>query len=128
MRPADVTLTINDDVLTLRAERERERETHRSNYHLVERTVGVFQRTVRLPFPVDPSTVRAQMDHGVLTISIPKNDPKQRNQRIEVRSGEAGGAATNGSTVAATDGGTGASKDGGTAKEGSGSGESASHH
>jgi len=62
------------------------------------------------------------MDHGVLTISIPKNDPKQRNQRIEVRSGEAGGASTNGGTVAAKDGGS------GTAKEGSGSGESSSHH
>jgi len=54
MRPEDVTLTINDDVLTLRAERERERETQRNNYHLVERTVGVFQRTLRLPSPVDP--------------------------------------------------------------------------
>jgi HSP20 family protein len=117
VRPEDVTVTVNDDVLMIRAEHERERETERRNYHLVERSIGVFQRSVRLPFSVDPSQVQARVNHGLLSITIPKNDEKRRSQQIEVRSGDDGGASS-----AANDGGSGARM------EGSESAEQPSHH
>jgi HSP20 family protein len=86
VRPQDLTVTVADDMLTIRGEHEQERETDRKNYHVVERRIGVFQRSLRLPFPVDPNQVRASVDHGVLNISIAKTDPKQRSHRIEVSS------------------------------------------
>ena len=57
------------------------------NYHLIERIQGGFQRTVRLPYPVDPSQVQARFDDGVLTVTLPKSGTKQGAQPIEVSRG-----------------------------------------
>jgi HSP20 family protein len=86
-RPQDVEVIVEDDVLTIRAERTQERETNRRNYHLVERSVGVFQRSLRLPAPVDAAKVQASFDNGVLTVTIPKDSSQARSRRVQVRSG-----------------------------------------
>ena len=86
-RPEDVEVTVDEDVLTIRAERTQERETNRRNYHLVERSVGVFQRSLRLPAPVDPGKVQASFDNGVLTVTIPKDGSQARSRRVQVRTG-----------------------------------------
>jgi HSP20 family protein len=95
-RPEDVEVIVEDDVLTVRAERTQERETNRRNYHLVERSVGVFQRSLRLPAPVDPGKVQASFDNGVLTVTIPKDGSQARSRRVQVRSGAGGQAADQG--------------------------------
>lgn len=95
-RPEDVEVLVEDDVLTIRAERTQERETSRRNYHLVERSVGVFQRSLRLPAPVDPGKVQASFDNGVLTVTIPKDSGQARSRRVQVRSGAGGQAAGQG--------------------------------
>jgi HSP20 family protein len=132
MRPEDVQVTVHDDMLTIRGEQERERETDRRNYHLVERVVGVFQRTVRLPFPVDPGQVQARVNNGVLTLTIPKNDPKRSSQRIEVRGGDAegngagrGGDVSGGGTAGASSQGSGSTSSGGS---GTDTGDQTPHH
>lgn len=89
-RPEDVEVIVDDNVLTIRAERTQERETSRRNYHLVERSVGVFQRSLQLPAPVDPGKVQASFDNGVLTITIPKDGSQARSRRVQVRSGGSG--------------------------------------
>ncbi|HEV7914070.1 MAG TPA: Hsp20/alpha crystallin family protein [Albitalea sp.] len=92
--PDNVEVMVDDDVLTIRGEREQERETNRKNYHLIERSVGVFQRSLRLPSPVDASQVQANFDNGVLTITIPKTSAKGRSRQVQIRSGgTAGGEA-----------------------------------
>src|SRR5882672_3080388 len=85
--PDNVEVVIDDDVLTIRGEREQERETSRKNYHLIERSVGVFQRTLRLPAPVSADQVQARFDNGVLTVTIPKTGTKERSRRVQIRSG-----------------------------------------
>jgi HSP20 family protein len=95
-RPEDVEVIVEDDVLTIRAERMQERETNRRNYHLVERSVGVFQRSLRLPAAVDPGKVQATFDNGVLTVTIPKDSSLARSRRVQVRSGTGGQAADQG--------------------------------
>ena len=92
-------MIVEDDMLTIRAERMQERETNRRNYHLVERSVGVFQRSLRLPAPVDPGKVQASFDNGVLTVTIPKDSSLARSRRVQVRSGTGGQAADQGSRV-----------------------------
>ena len=53
----------------------------------IERMQGGFQRTLRLPYPVDPSQVQARFDDGVLTVTLPKSGIKQGAQRIQVSRG-----------------------------------------
>lgn len=89
-RPEDVEVIVEEDMLTIRAERTQEIETNRRNYHLVERSVGVFQRSLRLPTPVDAAKVQASFDNGVLSLTIPKDGIQARSRRVQVRTGSAG--------------------------------------
>jgi HSP20 family protein len=94
--PDKLEVTVNDDLLTIRGEREMEQRTERKNYHLIERMQGDFQRTLRLPYPVDPSQVQARFNDGVLTVTLPKSGIKQGAQRIQVSRGpsQAGASAS----------------------------------
>lgn len=96
--PDEVEVTVDDDLLTIRGQREVEQRTERKNYHLIERMQGGFLRTVRLPYPVDASQVQARFDNGVLTVTLPKSGVKQGAQRIEVSRGtsQAGASASEG--------------------------------
>jgi HSP20 family protein len=85
--PDKVEVMVDDDLLTIRAERELEQRTERKNYHLIERMQGGFQRTLRLPYPVDASQVQARFDDGVLTVTLPKSGAKPGAQRVEVSRG-----------------------------------------
>jgi HSP20 family protein len=80
----EVEVDLDDDVLTIRAEKKEEREVEKADQHLTERIYGVFQRTLRLPFSVDPETVEARMENGVLQIVIPKGQAQSRNRRVPV--------------------------------------------
>ncbi len=83
-----IEVMVDDDLLTIRGEKRIERDEKQENFHVVERATGAFMRTIRLPFPVDPSAVQADYDNGVLTVTLPKPaEAKQRSGRIEVRGG-----------------------------------------
>lgn len=87
VKEEDVDVTLNDDVLTIRGEKKFERKDDKENYHFMERSYGSFQRSLRLPYPVNPEEVRADFDNGVLTVSIPKSQQQQRSRRIQVQKG-----------------------------------------
>jgi HSP20 family protein len=91
----DVQITIDDDVLTIRGEKRVERGEggeQDKNYHVSERSYGVFVRALQLPAGVDPSKVEATMSNGVLRISIPKPASRQP-KKIEVKDPSAQGNA-----------------------------------
>jgi HSP20 family protein len=91
--PDRIEVTVDDDVLTIRGERESARETKRRDYHLIERAVGVFQRSIRLPAPVNADQVQARFEDGVLTLTIPKTSVKSSSRRVQVSSGNGSGKA-----------------------------------
>ena len=91
VREEDIDVSLNDDVLTIRGEKEMERQDDKENFHFVERSFGTFQRSIRLPVPVDPDQVQARFDNGVLTVTLPKSAQQERSRRIQVQRG-AGGA------------------------------------
>ncbi|HEV2771660.1 MAG TPA: Hsp20/alpha crystallin family protein [Thermoleophilaceae bacterium] len=75
----DVSIEINDNVLTVSGERRDEQEHQGQGWHRVERTFGRFSRSLALPEGVDPDAVAASFDRGVLSIRVPK--PEQRKPR-----------------------------------------------
>ncbi len=83
----DVEVRLDEDVLTIRGERLSENTGGGANYHVMERAMGAFQRSMRLPFHVDPQQVNASFDNGVLTVILPKAAQQSVSRRIEVRSG-----------------------------------------
>lgn len=86
----DVDVTLDDDRLTIRAERHVERATESETAHTSERSVGVLERTVTLPAAVDPEQVEAAFDRGVLTVTLRKPKASERGRKIPVRSASGG--------------------------------------
>jgi len=84
----DVEVALNDDVLTIRAEKKQQRKEEREGVHLSERSYGTFQRTLRLPYQVDPDKVEARFENGVLHVTLPKTAPQDRSRRISIQGGK----------------------------------------
>jgi HSP20 family protein len=88
----DVDVSLSDDVLTIRGEKKFERKDETENYHFVERSYGTFQRSLRLPYAVDPNQVQASFENGVLTVTLPKGKEQERSRRIQISGGSSGQA------------------------------------
>jgi HSP20 family protein len=82
----DVSLSLEEDVLTIKGERREEKEEKREGYLRRERAYGAFQRTLQLPRPVKAEAVSAEFKDGVLKIRLPKADTaKSREIKIDVK-------------------------------------------
>src|SRR5947207_5823131 len=80
MERKDITLHLENNVLSLRGERKFEKETKDENYHRIERSYGAFSRSFSIPATVDDENIRAEYKDGVLNIVLPKKEqarPKQ---------------------------------------------------
>jgi len=88
VNPQDVNVTVENGVLTISGEKNEEREEGKadSNYHMVERRYGRFERSFSLPSTVEADSVKASYENGVLRIKLPKTE-LAKPRRIEVQAG-----------------------------------------
>jgi HSP20 family protein len=80
MKREDISVTFENNVLTLRGERKFEGESNGNNYQRVERFYGTFSRSFNVPGTVDASRITASYKDGVLTVRLPQREeakPKQ---------------------------------------------------
>jgi HSP20 family protein len=70
----DLDVSVSGDVLTIKGEKEHEKEEKDEQRHVIERSYGAFVRMVRLPAPVAQDQIKASFKNGVLTISLPKTE------------------------------------------------------
>lgn len=83
-----IELAIEDNILTIRAERKLDFEDAKSTYLVHERPVGSFYRALRLPDTVDASKIQSNYENGVLTVTLPKAEEKKKKQiKIQVAGG-----------------------------------------
>ncbi len=92
VKPEAVEVRVDGHLLTLRGEKKDESHLKQEDWHLTERSFGRFQRSLQLPFAPDPDQVRAEFEHGVLTVHLPKQPQQARSRRIEIQAqrGQAG--------------------------------------
>ena len=82
----DVNVQLEDNVLTISGERKTEQHTEQEGYYRLERAFGGFSRSLTLPDGVDPDSIQAHFDRGVLEITMPK--PEQRKPRqVQIKLG-----------------------------------------
>mgnify|MGYP001031072168 FL=1 len=81
----NIDISVENDVLTLRGERQRDEEEG-VTYHRRERRYGSFVRTFQMPFRVDAEQVDATFKNGVLNIVLPRAE-EDKPKRITVKAG-----------------------------------------
>lgn len=72
LKPEDLEVTVENNLLTIKGEIKHEAEETKRNYHRVERRYGAFQRQVTLPRTVKADAIKASLNNGVLRLEIPK--------------------------------------------------------
>ncbi len=79
IKPDEVKITVDDDVLTVSGEHTEESETEKDNYMRRERRYGSFSRSMTLPAGVDAKDIKSTTEDGVLevTIPVPKAEEKE---------------------------------------------------
>jgi HSP20 family protein len=82
----DVGIEVLDGFLTVRGERRRPELGDGSSWAHAERGFGAFERRVKLPDGVDPDAVTASMDHGVLSLIVPKPE-RMKPRTVAIKAG-----------------------------------------
>ena len=83
VKAEDVRISLENQVLTVRGDRQQVSEQGDERWHRYERSYGSFERSFALPATVDAERIQATTDNGVLTISLPKVE-KARPREIPV--------------------------------------------
>jgi len=86
MKREDISVTFEQNVLTLSGERKAAVEDGNGTYHRSERAHGRFTRSFTLPATVDDSRITAAYKDGVLTVRVPQREeakPKQITVALE---------------------------------------------
>ena len=78
--PDNIQVAIEDNVLTIRGETASHFENTDGSYLVRERRSGSFHRSLRLPDTVDQDKAEPRLEHGVLTITLPKTEAKKAKQ------------------------------------------------
>jgi HSP20 family protein len=84
LKKEDIEVSLDNNVLTIRGERQFEEEKNEKNYHRVERSYGVFERRINLGIDVDGGKVDAGYKEGVLQIVLPKTHESVQ-KKIDVK-------------------------------------------
>ena len=80
VKPDEVEITVQNDVLTIRAEHKDTSEEKQRDYYRREIRYGAFHRSMSLPVSVDSDKAEAKFENGVLSLKLPKAEslrPKQ---------------------------------------------------
>src|SRR6266516_3657040 len=81
--PKMVDVRLENNVLTIRGERQFEQNVEKENYHRMERSYGSFCRSFTLPTNVEADKIRADFKDGVLNITLPKAE-SAKAKKIEI--------------------------------------------
>jgi HSP20 family protein len=89
MDPADISIEVQDNVLTVSGERRFQEEVKEDKYYRIERRYGSFSRSLALPPTADESKVEAKYDNGLLEITVPKTEiAKPKKITVAVGAGQ----------------------------------------
>ncbi|HYA64462.1 MAG TPA: Hsp20/alpha crystallin family protein [Candidatus Sulfotelmatobacter sp.] len=92
VKPEDLDIRVENNILTIRGDRKFEKKVNENNYLRVERSYGSFSRSFSLANSVNTEAIKADYKDGVLTLSIPKREEAKPKQ-IKVQVGNTAVAA-----------------------------------
>ena len=81
MDEKNVEVKFSDGVLTIKGEKQEEKEEKKKDYYLTERSYGLFQRAFQVPDGVDTDKIEASFKNGVLAVTMPKSAEAQKTAK-----------------------------------------------
>jgi len=93
VKPEELDIRVENNILTIRGERKFEKKVDEKNYLRVERSYGSFARSFALANTVNSEAIKADYKDGVLTLTIPKREeakPKQIKVSVGAQAAAAG--------------------------------------
>ncbi len=88
MDEKNIEVKLANGVLTIKGEKQEEKEEKQKDYHMRERSFGSFQRTFQVPDGVDSDKIEASFKNGVLSVTLPKSPEAQKaEKKIAVKTG-----------------------------------------
>jgi len=82
----DLTITLEEGLLTIQGERHFAHDSSEQHFHRIERRYGAFRRAITLPSHVLADAIEATADNGVLQIVLPKiEEAKPKHIQVQVR-------------------------------------------
>jgi HSP20 family protein len=73
MKEDDIDISVIGDTLSIKGEKKTETEVKDEDYYRCERSYGSFYRSIPLPSDVDANKIEANLDDGVLEVTLPKS-------------------------------------------------------
>ena len=81
MDEKNIEVKFADGVLTIKGEKQEEKEEKKKDYYLHERSFGSFHRALQVPAGVDSDKIEASFKKGVLTVTLPKSAEAQKAEK-----------------------------------------------
>jgi HSP20 family protein len=86
MDEKNIEVNVVDGCLTIKGEKQDEKEEKKKDYYLQERHYGSFERRFQVPEGVDTGKIEANFRKGVLTVTLPKSpEAKKTEQKITIK-------------------------------------------
>ncbi|MCZ2151173.1 MAG: Hsp20/alpha crystallin family protein [Bryobacterales bacterium] len=85
LKKEEVKVQVLEDTLTVEGERKQEKEEKSEEYYRSERSYGRFYRSIPLPEGADVDKAKAEFSNGLLRVSIPCAEMKQKVKEIPVQ-------------------------------------------
>jgi len=86
VKKEDISVKIENNVLTLKGERKSKEEVKKEDYYKMESSFGSFMRSFTVPENVDVENIHAENKDGVLEITLPKKELKsEKAKQITVK-------------------------------------------
>ena len=80
VKKENISINVNNRILTLKGERSHEDEAKEENFFRRERSFGSFQRSFTLPADISMDDIKAEFKEGILKIAIPMPEEKKERQ------------------------------------------------
>jgi HSP20 family protein len=75
LTPEDLAIEVQNDELTVRGERKPREASDATSHVYAQRPFGKFEHRIQIPDGVDADSITASMEHGVLSLIVPKPEP-----------------------------------------------------
>jgi HSP20 family protein len=87
LKKDEVKVEMTDEAIIIEGERKREHKEDHEGYHRWERSYGHFYRLIPLPEGAKTDQVKAELNDGILTVSLPVPEVKKQVRQITIEEG-----------------------------------------